>query len=98
MGEARAHGDRKALETLRVICSVLPESIETMTFGHPTVQAGKKRTFVAHDEHERPGMLYLMLKADRAEQARLVDGERFLPYRLGAKPGWTSMRVDAQAD
>ncbi len=69
-----------------------------MTFGHPTFQAGKKRTFVVLDDHERAGMLCLVFKADRAEQARLVDGERFFPCKFGAKHGWTSMRVDAQAD
>ena len=69
-----------------------------MTFGHPTLQAGKKRTFVVLDDHEQPGMLCLVFKADRAEQTRLVDGERFFPCKFGAKHGWTSMRVDARTD
>lgn len=90
--------ERMALETLRAICSVLPESVETMTFGHSTFQAGKKRTFVVLDDHEQPGMLCLVFKADRAEQTRLVDGERFFPCKFGAKHGWTSMRVDARTD
>ena len=68
---------REALETLQAICGGLPECVETTTFGHPTFQAGKKRTFVVLDNHEQPGMLCLVFKADRAEQARLVDGVRF---------------------
>src|SRR5260370_3421567 len=78
----------KALETLRAICGVLPESFETMTFGHPTFQAGKKRTFVVLDDHEQPGMLCLVFKADRAEPTRLVDRRRFFPCKLGAYARW----------
>ena len=93
-----AKKERKGLEKLRAICSVLPESVETKTFGHPTFQAGKKRTFVVLDDHEQPGMLCLVFKADRAEQAGLVDGVRFFASKFGAKHGWTAMRVDARTD
>jgi predicted DNA-binding protein (MmcQ/YjbR family) len=96
--DGRSREEGRALEALRAICSVLPESVETTTFGHPTFQAGKKRTFVVLDDHEQPEMLCLVFKADRAEQARLVDGEVFFPCKFGAKHGWTSMRVDARTD
>ena len=43
----------EVLERLRAICRRLPEVIETTTFGHPTFQAGKKKTFVVLDDHER---------------------------------------------
>jgi predicted DNA-binding protein (MmcQ/YjbR family) len=89
---------RIVLETLRAICSGLPESIETTTFGHPTFQAGKRRTFVVLDDHEQAGMLCLVFKADRAEQARLVDGVGFFASKFGAKHGWTAMRVSARTD
>jgi len=95
-GLSREEG--RALKALRAICSVLPESVETTTFGHPTFQAGKKRTFVVLDDHEQPEMLCLVFKADRTDQARLVDGETFFPCKFGAKHGWTSMRVDARTD
>lgn len=95
-GQSREEG--RALDALRAICGVLPESVETRTFGHPTFQAGKKRTYVVLDDHERPDMLCLVFKADLAEQARLVDGEVFFPCKFGAKHGWTSMRVDARTD
>jgi NAD(P)-dependent dehydrogenase (short-subunit alcohol dehydrogenase family) len=75
-----------------------PSVIETTTFGHPTFQAGKKRTFVVLDDHEQPEMLCLVFKADRAEQAALVDGVRFFASKFGAKHGWTAMRVDARTD
>ncbi len=90
--------ETEALENLRAICKRLPESVETTTFGHPTFQAGKKRTFAVLDDHEQPGMLCLVFKAERAEQARLIDGIQFYASKFGAKHGWTAMRVDARTD
>ena len=90
--------EHEALAKLRAICRGLPESVETTTFGHPTFQAGKKRTFVVLDDHEQPGMLCLVFKAERAEQARLIDGVRFFASKFGAKHGWTSMCVGAKTD
>src|SRR5260370_35159659 len=86
----------RALETMRAICSVLPESIETMTFGHPTFQAGKKRTFVVLDDHEQRGMLGLGFKANRAEQIRPVDGARVFPFKFDGKTGGGLTRVDGR--
>jgi hypothetical protein len=96
--EERSPDETNALEKLRAICAGLPECLETKTFGHPTFQAGKKRTFVVLDDHERPGMLCIVFKADRAEQSKRVDGVRFFQSKFGAKHGWTAMRVDAKAD
>lgn len=90
--------EEKALGRVRRLCSALPECIETTTFGHPTFQAGKKRTFAVLDDHEQPGMLCLVFKADRDQQADLVDGARFFKSKFGAKHGWTAMRVDAKTD
>lgn len=89
---------RDALGRLRAVCTALPECIETKTFGHPTFQAGAKRTFAVLDDAEQPGMLCLVFKADVAEQAALVDGDRFFLSKFGAKHGWTAMRVDAKTD
>ena len=85
-----------ALERVREICRELPEVIETKTFGHPTFQAGKKRTFAVLDDHERQGILCLVLKLEIDEQAKLVDDKRFFPCKFGAKHGWTSMKVDGK--
>jgi len=89
---------RDALERLRAVCSALPECVETKTFGHPTFQAGPKRTFAVLDDAEQPGMLCLVFKADAAEQAALVDGDRFFLSKFGAKHGWTAVRVDKKTD
>jgi predicted DNA-binding protein (MmcQ/YjbR family) len=87
-----------ALGRLRDICHGLPETVETKTFGHPTFQAGKKRTFAVLDDHEQPGMLCLVVKLEPEEQARLLADEAFFPSKFGAKHGWTAMRVDADTD
>ncbi|HEX9161418.1 MAG TPA: MmcQ/YjbR family DNA-binding protein [Thermoanaerobaculia bacterium] len=86
------------LDELRAICTALPECVETTTFSHPTFQAGKKRTFAVLDDHEQPGMMCLVFKADRGLQSDLVDGKRFFASKFGAKHGWTAMRVDARTD
>ncbi len=96
--EGHSSALRKALKALRTICSHLPACVETTTFGHPTFQAGKKRTFAVLDDHEQPGMLCLVFKADRSENAKLVDGVRFFPSKFGAKHGWTAMRVDTHTN
>lgn len=90
--------ERKALRELRNICSDLPEVVETTTYGHPTFQAGTKRTFAVLDDHEQKGMLCLVFKTDSAKQTALVDGRRFFPSKFGAKHGWTAMRIDAGTD
>ena len=87
-----------ALERLRRICRPLPGAIETTTFGHPTFQAGKKRTFVVLDDHEQPGTMCLVFKLGLDQQAGLVDDVRFFPSKFGAKHGWTAMRVDPKTD
>jgi hypothetical protein len=66
-----------ALERVRAICRPLPEVIETTTFGHPTFQAGKKRTFAVIDDAERAGLLCLVVKLGLDEQEALVDDARF---------------------
>ena len=87
-----------ALNPLREICRELPQVIETRTYGHPTFQAGKKKTFVVLDDHEQKGMLCLVFKLDPAQQAKLVDHEQFFPSKFGARHGWTAMKVDRTCD
>ena len=91
-------GVARPLARLRRACRALPESFETRTFGHPTFQAGQGRTFAVLDDHERPGLLCLVVKLGAERQARLVDHQRFFPSKFGSQHGWTAMRVDARAD
>jgi predicted DNA-binding protein (MmcQ/YjbR family) len=87
-----------ALKRLRSICRHLPEVIETTTFGHPTFQAGKKKTFVVLDDHECEDALCIVFKLPLGDQAKLLKNRRFFPSKFGAKHGWTSMKVDATID
>ena len=93
---AASNQTREAVERLREICLPLPGVIETTTFGHPTSQAGKKRTFAVLDDHEQEEMLCLVVKVDPQEQERLVDGKRFFQSKFGAKHGWTAMKIDSR--
>src|SRR6266480_7401312 len=90
--------EQQALKRLRKICGDLPEVIETTTYGHPTFQAGKKKTFAVLDDHEQKGALCLVFKAEPAAQSTLIDQERFFPSKFGAKHGWTAMKVDGRTD
>jgi predicted DNA-binding protein (MmcQ/YjbR family) len=87
-----------ALKELRRICLALPAALETTTFGHPTFQAGAKRTFAVLDDHERPGKLCIAFKASADEQRTLIDNFRFWPCKFGANHGWTSAVVDDTLD
>jgi predicted DNA-binding protein (MmcQ/YjbR family) len=84
------------LRRLREICLPLPDALETTTFGHPTFQAGTKRTFAVLDDHERPGTLCIVVKLGLDEQEALVDDERIFRCKFGAKHGWTSIKVDGR--
>ncbi len=89
---------RTPLAELQDICRGLPDALETKTFGHPTFQAGPKRTFAVLDDHEQPDMLCLVCKLEPGTQSVLVDGRRFFLSKFGAQHGWTSMRVDEKTD
>jgi predicted DNA-binding protein (MmcQ/YjbR family) len=95
---ARAPSEAAVLVRLRRICRSLPEVVETTTFGHPTFQAGKKKTFVVLDDHECKDALCIVFKAPAREQARLLEDPRFIPSKFGAKHGWTALKVDAAPD
>ena len=97
-GETKVPSEQAVLKRLRAICRQLPEVIETTTFGHPTFQAGKKKTFVVLDDHECDDALCIVFKASPSEQKELIKQLRFFPSKFGAKHGWTSMKVDDALD
>jgi predicted DNA-binding protein (MmcQ/YjbR family) len=81
---------RDAIECLRRICLALPESAETVTFGHPTFVAGR-RTFAVLDEYESE--YAIAFKATPADQAALTMDPRFYVSPYSGKHGWTSLRL-----
>jgi len=94
----RSDIDPGLLDCFRGLCHDLPGSVETLTFGHPTFQAGPRRTYAVLDDHERRGSLCLVVKLDPAQQAALVDDDRYFPSKFGARHGWTAVLVDGSTD
>jgi predicted DNA-binding protein (MmcQ/YjbR family) len=80
------------LTTLRDLCKRLPESRETLTFGHPAFQIGKK-TFVVLDRYE--GKTCLAFKLSLEEQAELIRGPRFFMAPYIGRYGWTCLDLEA---
>ncbi len=83
------------LKKLRTICLALPEARETVTFGHPTFQAGKK-TFAVLEEYK--GELCFVFKAELPTQQALIQSPRFFTAPYVGKHGWTSLRVGGRLD
>ena len=83
------------LKQLRKICLALPEVTETVTFGNPTFQAGKK-TFAVLDNYK--GEYSIAFKATKADQAALTMDPRFFISPYSGKHGWTSMRLVKDMD
>jgi predicted DNA-binding protein (MmcQ/YjbR family) len=82
--------EAQVLARLRPLCLALPEARETVTFGHPTFQAGK-RTFAVLETYR--GELSLALKASPDVAHALLDDPRFYPTPYSGKHSWVSMRV-----
>jgi predicted DNA-binding protein (MmcQ/YjbR family) len=83
------------LETLRAICLALPAARETVTFGHPTFQAGKK-TFAVLEEYR--GELCIVFKAELPVQQALIQSPRFFSAPYVGKKGWVSLRATGALD
>lgn len=83
------------LKKLRAICLALPEARETVTFGHPTFQAGKK-TFAVLEEYK--GELCFVFKAELPTQQALIQSPRFFTAPYIGKHGWTSLRLGGKLD
>lgn len=80
------------LKTLRELCKALPETRETLTFGHPAFQIGKK-TFVVLDHYE--GKTCLAFKVSIEEQADLSRTDRFFIAPYIGRYGWICLDIDA---
>ncbi len=83
------------LRKVRAICLALPQARETVTFGHPTFQAGK-RTFAVLEEYK--GELCFVFKAELPTQQALIQSPRFFTAPYIGKHGWTSLRVGGRID
>ena len=80
------------LAKLRKICERLPGASETITFGHPTFQVGRK-TFAVLEEYK--GELGIALKVEKVLQSVFLNDERFFLTPYSGKHGWVTLRIHA---
>ena len=80
------------LTRLRKICSQLPHSKETVTFGHPTFQVAGK-TFAVIEQYK--GELGLALKVEKELQQLFLKDPRFYLTPYIGKHGWVTLRMES---
>jgi predicted DNA-binding protein (MmcQ/YjbR family) len=78
------------LRRLRKGCMTLPETAETVSFGHPTFQ-GKGKTFAVFEEYK--GELSICLKVGKSMQGVFLTDPRFYRTPYIGKHGWISLKV-----
>jgi predicted DNA-binding protein (MmcQ/YjbR family) len=79
------------LARLRKVCLQLPEVRETIKWGHPTFEAGKK-IFAVLDHYEGSLCVAFRASPDRIE-GYLMD-ERFFEAPYSSHHGWLCLRID----
>jgi len=83
------------LTKLRKICSLLPDAIETVSFGHPTFQVAGK-TFAVFEQYK--GEFGLALKVEKELQAVFLKDPRFYLTPYIGKHGWVTLRMNSKPD
>jgi predicted DNA-binding protein (MmcQ/YjbR family) len=78
------------LEKLRKVCARLPESSETVTFGHPTFQVAGK-TFAVLETYK--GELGIALKVELSLQSVFLKDPRFFRTPYIGKHGWVTLKI-----
>src|SRR5437016_2234775 len=95
-----AASSRKGVELallmkVRQICLSLPEVAETVKWGHPTFEAGKKIFAVLDRYYGRPCIAF---RASEKEQTKLLRDKRFFPAPYAAAQGWVCLRADGELE
>ncbi len=88
--------EQKILTKLREICLALPGASETVTFGHPTFQAGKMKTFAVLERYK--GELSMSFKVCKSMQPVFLEDARFFKTPYVGQHGWVSLRVNGKLD
>lgn len=84
--------DSSVLEKLKTVCLSLPETTETITFGHPTFQV-KMKTFCVLETYN--GELSICVKVGKDMQPVFLKDSRFYRTPYVGQHGWVSLRVRA---
>jgi predicted DNA-binding protein (MmcQ/YjbR family) len=85
--------DAQLLRRLRQICLSLPEAAETVKWGHPTFEAGKKIFAVLDNYHGQPCIAF---RAPEDEQKKLLRDKRFFPAPYASAHGWVCLRAEGK--
>ena len=80
------------LRKLRKACASLPNSTETVSFGHPTFQVQGK-TYAVLEEYK--GDLSICFKVEKSVQGVFLEDPRFYRTPYTGKHGWVSLKVHA---
>lgn len=83
------------LARLREICLNLPEVRETVKWGHPTFEAGKKM-FAVLDRYQ--GRTCIAFRVPPERLPTVLADERFYEAPYGARQGWVCMHADGRID
>jgi predicted DNA-binding protein (MmcQ/YjbR family) len=87
--------ESSVLTRLRQICLRLPEVRETVKWGHPTFEAGKK-IFAALDRYEGRPCIAFRTPLDRVDE--LLMDERFTEAPYAARFGWVCLDIAGRLD
>jgi predicted DNA-binding protein (MmcQ/YjbR family) len=80
------------LRKLRKACASLPNSTETITFGHPTFKV-KSKTYAVLEEYK--GDLSICFRVEKTIQGVFLEDPRFYRTPYIGKHGWVSLKVHA---
>ena len=95
MARKRAVNESVLLALRRQVCLGLPEVRETVKWGHPTFEAGKKM-FAVLDRYE--GQPCIAFRAASERREALLADERFFEAPYAARHGWICLRADGPID
>ena len=87
--------DSVLLTRLREICLRLPEVRETVKWGHPTFEAGKKM-FAVLDHYQ--GRRCIAFRTSPERLPELLSDDRFYEAPYGARQAWVCLHADGRMD
>jgi len=87
--------ESSVLARLRKVCLQLPEVRETVKWGHPTFEAGKK-IFAVLDRYD--GRPCIAFRAPLEKVDELLADERFTEAPYAARFGWVCLNIEGSID
>lgn len=85
--------EAEILKKLRKVCLALPDSEETVTFGHPTFRVRRGKIFAVLETYK--GELGICVNVGKLMQGIFLDDPRFFRTPYVGKHGWITLRVYA---